>query len=753
MSNLIKKVVTGVASVALAATTLMAPFTASTALAATAGEVYKTTDGTVWFITSDMHRRPFTSAGAFLSYGFLSFSQVKEADSSVSSLPTGDFIAPQDGRIFCATETKASDVKGECSLITGGKKAAFTSASVFGGQGYSFSRAYYGDSSFLDKTSNVDNAAAQHRPGTLINNGGTIQMVVTGGLWGTPSMDVFNSWGWNIADVVPANSADVLLSQTGVIPARSAGQLVPTATSTPTDNGGPLNGGVGSITVTAKSTYSTEQIGEGENDKGVMAFDVKAGDDSDVQINSMKVELKQTVSSDSRDIADYIDTVSVFEGSDKVGEADASDFSETSHVFTKSMTLENAIVRAGDTAHFYVAVSALNHLDSGDIDDDSFNADVLNIRFVDGDGVTTTEDTDTPDLDKTFDFASFASTADVELKAALAEGDDADAINLAHVINVDDSSDTNDEPILDFTLEAAGDSDINVTQMSVNVDVVGPANIDDAITNVTLWHGSDQIASAATFAATQGTDETYTFEDLDVDVNAGDKEEFFVKVDFKSTADVDLDNGDTIAANLSGTEVDLIEATDEQGDDVSTADLTGTATGEASVVYDAGIMVTNITTDATKTASPTPASATDTGSYVIEFDATSFDADEYIDKSTEDENGADAAGQGVVYNVLKAGANATAGANNYNTASAILTATGSTTGDTTNTFKISEGSTRHFTLTVTFSLTTVAGSGQDNYQVVLDSINWGTASGNTNANYYTFDLSDSLTDPLYLSDY
>ncbi|QQS23064.1 hypothetical protein IPM19_00645 [bacterium] len=234
MSNLLKKVAVSVSTVATVAAMGLMPMAAK---AAAPGEVYKTGDGTVWFITSDMQKRPFTSAGAFLSYGFLSFSQVKDADASVTALPTGAFIAPADGKIFCATETKGSDVKGECSLITGGQKAAFTSAAVFTGQGFSFSRAISGDSSFLSKTSNIDSASAGHLPGVLVNNSGTVQMVVSGGLWGIPSVDVFNSWGYSFSDVVPANAADKALAQVGVIPARQAGQLVPSGTTTPTPSG------------------------------------------------------------------------------------------------------------------------------------------------------------------------------------------------------------------------------------------------------------------------------------------------------------------------------------------------------------------------------------------------------------------------------------------------------------------------------------------------------------------------------------
>ncbi len=243
MSNFIKKVVTGFATSALVLSALVvAPMTAS---AASAGEVYKGTDGTVYFITSDMQKRPFTSFGAFQSYGFLSVGQIKAIDGSVTALPTGSFIAPADGKIFCATVTKGSDVQGECSLITGGMKAAFTSAAVFGGQGFSFSRAVYGDSSFLSKTANIDTTSAAHRMGVLVNNSGTVQMIVNGGLWGIPSIDVFNTWGYSFADVVPANGADKVMAQIGVIPARAAGQLVPSATTSPAPQGGPISASLG----------------------------------------------------------------------------------------------------------------------------------------------------------------------------------------------------------------------------------------------------------------------------------------------------------------------------------------------------------------------------------------------------------------------------------------------------------------------------------------------------------------------------
>jgi hypothetical protein len=217
-------------AVGVAASTVLlglAPFAASAAAHAEGTNVSKS-DGTVGMIIGGQFR-PYTSAGAFLTYGFNSWGSVVAANADDLALPTGSFIAPQDGKIFCATETKGTDVKGECSLITGGQKAAFTSAAVFTGLGFSFSRAQYGDSSFLAKTSNVDNTTAAHRAGVLVNNNGTVQLVGATGLLGIPDIATFNTWGYSFSDVVPANAADKTMSQTGVMAARVAGQLSPTA--------------------------------------------------------------------------------------------------------------------------------------------------------------------------------------------------------------------------------------------------------------------------------------------------------------------------------------------------------------------------------------------------------------------------------------------------------------------------------------------------------------------------------------------
>lgn len=648
MSNLIKKVVTGVSSVALAASMLISPMAINSVHAAMAGEVYKTTDGTVWFITSDMNRRPFTSAGAFLSYGFLSFSQVKEADSMVTALPTGAFIAPQDGRIFCATETKASDVKGECSLVTGGQKAAFTSASVFGGQGYSFSRAYYGDSSFLMKTSNVDNASAQHRPGTLINNAGTVQLVVTGGLWGVPSMDVFNSWGWSFADVVPSNSADVLLSQIGVIPARMAGNLVPTATTGGTGTGGTLNGGAGDISVTATTADNETTVNEGANNTYVNAFKAEATG-SDVSLTSVKVTMTQTGGSGtngSTKLDKYADNVAIYMGSTKVGSLDVSEFTKSGTTYTGTIALTNAIVREGSANKqtFHVAVSALSNLDSADLSavHNVWNVGASQIRFIDGTGVTLTSGTGSTATN--FSFDSLASSGDVKLKVATATDNP-----MAQNVEVSDTGTTSDVALLKFKLSAEG-SDVSFDQIKFDLTKTGLTNLTQMVSEFALKRGTTTIQTV-----TPASGDTQVIFNLDTDemIDADSSATYSVVAKISQVCITSTCTGTPGSWFTQGDSL-KVSFNDVNGLDMNSDAIVeqGSATGEVQTFFSEGISVSNFTYTVTPTSDTSGNILKET--YNISYKVTAFGNTYYVPKTVVRSATASpsiASDQGLVYTI------------------------------------------------------------------------------------------------------
>lgn len=237
----------------------LAPLAAQAAPHA-AGTNVLSSDGTVWMIMPDGTRRAYTSAGAFLSYGFNSWSTVVTANADDLALPAGSFIPPQDGSIICSDR---GDDKGTCYLITGGQKAGFTSAAVFTGRGFSFSNAQSGDVSWIPAyPSLINDTTSANLPGVLINNNGTVQLVGADGLLGIPDLATFNSWGYSFSKVVPANAADKAKTQTGVMAARTPGQLSPTALA-----GGPQPPASGPLTVglaadnPASQTLVTGQYG------------------------------------------------------------------------------------------------------------------------------------------------------------------------------------------------------------------------------------------------------------------------------------------------------------------------------------------------------------------------------------------------------------------------------------------------------------------------------------------------------------
>lgn len=271
MSNTLAK---KIFAVGLAASTVamgLAPLAAQAAPHA-AGTNVMSSDGTVWMIMPDNTRRAYTSAGAFLSYGFNSWSTVVQANADDLALPAGSFIPPQDGSIICSD--RGAD-KGTCYLISGGQKAGFTSATVFTGRGFSFSNAQMGDVSWMGSyPSLISDTTAANLPGVLVNNNGTVQLVGTNGLLGIPDLTTFNGWGYSFSKVVPANAADKAKTQTGVMAARTPGQLSPTATTGGTTPP-PVGGGL-SVSL-ASNNPAAAVIADGTANNPVLRVNLSAG--------------------------------------------------------------------------------------------------------------------------------------------------------------------------------------------------------------------------------------------------------------------------------------------------------------------------------------------------------------------------------------------------------------------------------------------------------------------------------------------
>jgi hypothetical protein len=174
-------------------------------------------DGTVYRIVGNF-RQPYTSAGAFLSYKFNSWTGVVTANSADLSLTAStSFIPPRNGSLI--------NDKGTVYLITGGLRAGFATETAFKGMGYTYSNVYPGDTSFMTSIEPINSSAQKHPNGTLINNNGTLYVMQNGYRVGFPSMAVLDSWGYWVNDAVPANSYDQQAEVSGVMQTRMVNQM------------------------------------------------------------------------------------------------------------------------------------------------------------------------------------------------------------------------------------------------------------------------------------------------------------------------------------------------------------------------------------------------------------------------------------------------------------------------------------------------------------------------------------------------
>lgn len=187
-------------------------------------------EGTVYFITTHNTRSPYTSAGAFLSYKFNSWSNVMPANAADLALPLSTFrpiadVATQATYFIPPRNGSLINDHGTVYLITNGARIGFASAQVFSNLNYSFANVYPGDTSFMNTLAPLTSAERVHPDGALINDNGTLYIINNGRLMGFPNLAVFNSWGYWLSEAATANRYDQLLPVHGVIDLRQVDQL------------------------------------------------------------------------------------------------------------------------------------------------------------------------------------------------------------------------------------------------------------------------------------------------------------------------------------------------------------------------------------------------------------------------------------------------------------------------------------------------------------------------------------------------
>lgn len=471
------------------------------------------------------------------------------------------------------------------------------------------------------------------------------------------------------------------------------------STSTGVDG---LSGAAGSVEAYELiAKYENEEVGVDEDDVVVYGLEVEAADESDIEIMAVKLDFAQGTAAND-DFEDYFSNVSVWLDGDKVAEVDADEFTEDNG-YAKTLSLDSgAVIEAGEKGELLVALSGVSNADSAD-EGDTWTLDATSVRFRDAQGTVISEDPGT--AVRTFSLEAFADSANVELK--ITEDSD-EPINKARLINIHATDETDDVEVLVFNAEVEGTSDLDVDDVVVEFVVTGAAQLDEMVSTIYLYMDGELVGTENV----PTDEETVTFDDLDLVLEAGDTVEFVVKADFLGISGA-IDAGDTIYAQVTDTETDLWDVEDEAGEDLVDADKTGTAAGEASAVYDVTFDVASDGWSVVSVASSDTSGIDEAVTYEIDLDITAVDGDVYIEGAcTEDNDALSAAATGFNFSVL----------NNADFTASCNVTTGAGAGATAD-YKVQEGETETFTLTVSVAATTAS----DFAQVTLEGINWSEA--------------------------
>jgi peptidoglycan hydrolase-like protein with peptidoglycan-binding domain len=496
-------------------------------------------------------------------------------------------------------------------------------------------------------------------------------------------------------------------------------------TCTPVGGGQPVQGANlagtdGSISdVELLSQYSDEEVGEGQNDVKVLGFEVEASTDGDIALKSIKLVFDPSgnAAADSDHLDDYIEGVTVWMGDKEIGSADVSDFTETSSdTFTKTIALSgNVIIRADDKERFYITVDGANSFDSSDIDSDAWTIDVESIRFEDGSGVVSTE-TVTMTAQQ-IDFVSFSTSADTELRISTDSSSPE-----ANIVMVDDENVTEDVLLLVGKLRLDGTSDVTIDELPITFTVAGTATgLASTTASVKLVIDGEEFSETIGSSYNSVT-ASVVFDNLDFVLAAEDEVVFKVYADVESVDGV-LTEGDAILASLTASNRNGIDAENEEGDQLTSSERSGTAIGEGQEFRTEGIGLTLVSTSADATVGQ---SATDdVGQFTIRYKVTAFGNSVYVSSLTSS--------TGLTYAVDKGGtatSSVTIGATLVNSTDDDLTSVGN--------YLIEEGDSETFELSVTVPITSASGSGQ--YRTALTGVKWDTDDDATPDQTYNSDL-------------
>jgi hypothetical protein len=423
-------------------------------------------------------------------------------------------------------------------------------------------------------------------------------------------------------------------------------------------------------------------IEEGQEAAPVADIDVEFTD-GDAIIS--RIDIALLGSGSTTDPWDTFEEVTLWVDGDEVASIDASD--EDNYLDEDEGSLRfsglDIVAMEDEEVTITVGVTVQTSIDGTD-DGEDWDVAVGAIRYVDADDVTTTEDNvgEQEVLDGTYthtaEFTIEEEGGEDEIIVKTASEDlDAETFIL------EDDSKSDYMTVFAFDLDTDDSTnDIEINSVPVSITVAND-NFGDIVSDLALVIDGEEFddwSYTSGSAATTGTVVVEFDIDGDLTIEAGERIGAELQVEFKAL----VTEGATIQGSVTGTNADNIDA--EGADDLSAAQLSGSATGETHTLRTAGLIVD---LDSVKGTTDTQGTNDTTGIFTIEFDVTAEEGDFYVKQFASTTAIAGVTTGGVGYAVEGPGTP---------TYSGVLSSTGAE--DTPGVFTVNEGETETFTLTV-----------------------------------------------------
>lgn len=505
-----------------------------------------------------------------------------------------------------------------------------------------------------------------------------------------------------------ANAISPAVGYFGPFTRAKVNSLCSTVVTPPTDTPGdstdtttpPLKGEASLEDFDASSGDDTN-LEEGQKNVSVMDVEFNV-EDGDVRINRIDLGFTPDSMNNETDPWDTFSEVSIYTGNNRIARVDASkesnwtEDSPSNGDFRLRLSGVNWTIDESETAEFSVRISTENNI-KGANDGEVWNIFVPTngIRGTDGDrtNVYTGDSADTV----TFDIDEAGSEDELIIKRS---DQDIDSTTLqlksnaqsgwvtvfAFDIDTDDS--TNDIEIRKLPI-----------QLTVSSSTVGTFVRDARIQVDGKTYTKKTIVDGATNTM------TFDFNKGELVIDAGNRISVEIDVEFKQLASEF--EGTTIVGSI-----DTSEIIAKGADSLTGSQLSGNATGESHTMRTSGVIIGTQNTSAVLQPNSNSTREDDQGVYTIRFDLTAFERDIFIAKSAT--RGTTLSTGGVNFTMIDTSAGSLETASG--TVATSLSSNARTEGGY---YKVAEGETKTFTLSVNYDPEYNAF-----YKVQLHSINW-----------------------------